>query len=281
MKKIVIVGGVAGGASCAARLRRLDEEAHIVLLERGEYISYANCGLPYHIGDVIKSRDSLLVSTPEMMKNRFRIDVRTGNEVIAIDRKGKSVRVKARDGQEYDEPYDELVLSTGSSPLKPGIPGIETSSPENRDTENRKRTNLKRIKALTGIIALLLAALLLTACGKSEFGMAENTAKRMTIAADNADKKDFFMVGSLEVEDGEQIVVTSNLKKGSIRVELVGTPAEQSIDQLPEMNGEATLTAELTGTDGVSGTVPAGSYLLRATCLEKASGTVEIEVQPA
>lgn len=140
---------------------------------------------------------------------------------------------------------------------------------------------MKRIKTLTGIIALLLAALLLTACGKSEFGMAENTAKRMTIAADNADKKDFFMVGSLEVEDGEQIVVTSNLKKGSIRVELVGTPAEQSIDQLPEMNGEATLTAELTGTDGVSGTVPAGSYLLRATCLEKASGTVEIEVQPA
>ena len=140
---------------------------------------------------------------------------------------------------------------------------------------------MKRIKTFAGIFALLLAALLLMACGKSEFGMAENTAKRMTIAADNADKKDFFMVGSLEVEDGEQIVVTSNLKKGSIRVELVGTPAEQSIDQLPEMNGEATLTAELTGTDGVSGTVPAGSYLLRATCLEKASGTVEIEVQPA
>ena len=140
---------------------------------------------------------------------------------------------------------------------------------------------MKRIKTFAGIFALLLAALLLMACGKSEFGMAENTAKRMTIAADNADKKDFFMVGSLEVEDGEQIVVTSNLKKGSIRVELVGTPAEQSIDQLPEMNGAATLTAELTGTDGVSGTVPAGSYLLRATCLEKASGTVEIEVQPA
>ena len=89
---------------------------------------------------------------------------------------------------------------------------------------------MKRIKTLTGIIALLLAALLLTACGKSEFGMSEATAKRMTIAADNADKKDFFMVGSLEVEDGEQIVVTSNLKKGSIRVELVSTPAEQSID---------------------------------------------------
>ena len=140
---------------------------------------------------------------------------------------------------------------------------------------------MKRIKIFAGIIALLLAVLLLTACGKSEFGMSENTEKRMTITAENADKKDFFAVGSLEVEDGEQIVVTSNLKKGSIRVELVSTPAEQSIDQLPEMNGEATLTAELTGTDGVSGTVPAGSYLLRATCLEKASGTVEIEVQPA
>lgn len=127
----------------------------------------------------------------------------------------------------------------------------------------------------------MLAVLLLTACGKSEFGMSEATEKRMTITAENADKKAFFMGGSLEVEDGEQIVVTSNLKKGSIRVELVGTPAEQSIDQLPEMNGEAAMTAELTGTDGMSGTVPAGSYLLRATCLEKASGTVEIEVQPA
>ena len=126
MKKIVIVGGVAGGASCAARLRRLDETANIVLLERGDYISYANCGLPYHIGDVIKTRDALLVSTPEMMKSRFRIDVRTGNEAISIDREAQTVRVQTRDGQQYDEPYDELVLSTGSSPLRPGIPGIES-----------------------------------------------------------------------------------------------------------------------------------------------------------
>ncbi len=139
---------------------------------------------------------------------------------------------------------------------------------------------MKRSKAFTGII-VLLAALLLTACGKSEFGLSENTEKRMTIMAENADKKAFFMVGSLEVEDGEEIVVSSNLKKGSIRVELVGTPAEQSIDHLPETDGEATMTAELTGTDGMSGTVPAGSYLLRATCLEKASGTIVIEVQPA
>lgn len=126
MKKIVIVGGVAGGASTAARLRRLDENADIVLLERGDYISYANCGLPYHIGDVIKSRDALLVSTPEMMKARFNIDVRTGHEVASIDRKKKTVHVKCKDGSEYDESYDKLVVSTGSSPLKPGIPGIES-----------------------------------------------------------------------------------------------------------------------------------------------------------
>ncbi len=126
MKKIVIVGGVAGGASTAARLRRLDENAAIVLLERGDYISYANCGLPYHIGDVIKSRDALLVSTPEMMKARFNIDVRTGHEVASIDRKKKTVHVKCKDGSEYDESYDKLVVSTGSSPLKPGIPGIES-----------------------------------------------------------------------------------------------------------------------------------------------------------
>ena len=84
MKKIVIIGGVAGGATAAARLRRLDEKAEIILMERGDYISYANCGLPYHIGDVIKSRDALLVSTPEMMKSRFNIDVRTGNGVLRI-----------------------------------------------------------------------------------------------------------------------------------------------------------------------------------------------------
>lgn len=130
MKKIVIVGGVAGGASCAARLRRLDEEAQIILLERGDYISYANCELPYHIGDVIKSRDALLVSNPAMMHSRFRIDVRTGNEVIAIDRDRRCVRIRriGDDGEpaEYEESYDELVLSTGSSPLRPSIPGIES-----------------------------------------------------------------------------------------------------------------------------------------------------------
>lgn len=127
MKKIVIIGGVAGGATCAARLRRLDESAEIVLFERGEYISYANCGLPYYIGDVIKSRDSLLVQTPEGMRKKYRIDVRIQNEVIRINRNEKTVSVKRTDtGDVYDEPYDTLVISTGSTPVRPPIPGIES-----------------------------------------------------------------------------------------------------------------------------------------------------------
>ena len=125
--KTVIIGGVAAGASCAARLRRLDETAEIVLLERGPYISYANCGLPYHIGDVIRNRDSLIVTKKEMMEDRFHVDVRTENEALSIDREGKTVRVlDHQTGQEYTEPYDKLVIATGSSPLKPPIPGIDS-----------------------------------------------------------------------------------------------------------------------------------------------------------
>ncbi len=127
MKRVVIVGGVAGGASCAARLRRLDEEASIVLLERGPYISYANCGLPYHVGDVIPSRDALLLQTPEQMRQKFRVDVRVQNEVVAIDRANKTVTVKRLpSGETYAEPYDTLVLATGSSPLRPPIAGIDS-----------------------------------------------------------------------------------------------------------------------------------------------------------
>ncbi|WP_312502154.1 FAD-dependent oxidoreductase [Lacrimispora sp.] len=128
MKKIVIIGGVAGGASCAARLRRLDEEANIIMLERGEYISYANCGLPYHVGDVIKSRDALLLQTPEAMKKKYGIDVRVKNEVSSIDRENKTITVRRLDsGETYEETYDTLVISTGSSPVRPPIPGIGSS----------------------------------------------------------------------------------------------------------------------------------------------------------
>jgi NADPH-dependent 2,4-dienoyl-CoA reductase/sulfur reductase-like enzyme/rhodanese-related sulfurtransferase len=125
-KRVLIVGGVAGGASTAARIRRLSEDAQIVLFERGEHISFANCGLPYHIGNVIRERDRLLVQTPERMSKRFRIDVRTRSEVLRIDREKRSVTVQdLAGGKEYAEPYDALVLSPGAEPIRPNIPGID------------------------------------------------------------------------------------------------------------------------------------------------------------
>jgi NADPH-dependent 2,4-dienoyl-CoA reductase/sulfur reductase-like enzyme/peroxiredoxin family protein/TusA-related sulfurtransferase len=126
--KIVIVGGVAGGATTAARLRRLDEFAEIILLERGEYISFANCGLPYHVGGVIESRDALVVQTVSDMKKKFNIDVRNFSEVTKIDTGSKVVQIKdVQTNRVYTETYDKLVLSTGSVPVKPRIPGIETA----------------------------------------------------------------------------------------------------------------------------------------------------------
>ena len=124
-KKIVIVGGVAGGASCAARLRRLDESAEIVMLEKGPYISFANCGLPYHVGGVIEERGKLLLQTPESFHARFNVDVRVNSEAVAIDRQSKTITVR-KDGQEYSENYDVLVLSPGSTPVVPPIPGADS-----------------------------------------------------------------------------------------------------------------------------------------------------------
>ncbi len=126
-KKVLIVGGVAGGASCAARLRRLEEDTEIIMFERGPYISFANCGLPYHVGGVIEDRDELLLQTPEDFYDRFKVDVRIHSEVISIDRNNKKIEVyNSQEDKKYWESYDELVLSTGSSSLKPPIPGIDS-----------------------------------------------------------------------------------------------------------------------------------------------------------
>ncbi len=125
MAKYLIVGGVAGGATTTARLRRLDEKSEIIMFERGSYISYANCGLPYYIGGVIKERERLFVQTPESFKAQLNVDVRIEEEVISIDRDNKLVSVRKSDGSIYHESYDKLVLSPGAEPLRPPIPGIQ------------------------------------------------------------------------------------------------------------------------------------------------------------
>ncbi len=125
MSKYLIIGGVAGGATAAARLRRLDEHAEIVVFERGGYISYANCGLPYYIGNVIPERENLLLQTPESFKERLNVEVRVYNEVLSIGRKNKKIEVRnVKTGEVYFEDYDKLILSPGAEPVKPPIPGI-------------------------------------------------------------------------------------------------------------------------------------------------------------
>ena len=125
-KKVIIVGGVAGGASTAARLRRLEENVEIIMFEKGEYISFANCGLPYYIGEVITEREKLIVQTVEAMSDKFNMDIRNLSEVIKIDKENKKVTIKNhKTGEVYDESYDVLVLSPGASPIKPPIPGIK------------------------------------------------------------------------------------------------------------------------------------------------------------
>ena len=121
--KVVIIGGVAGGASCATRLRRLDESAEIVILERGDHVSYANCGLPYYVGGKIEREESLTVASPGFLRARFGIDIRVRSEAVGIDTEKKVVRVRERDGREYDEPYDKLVLAPGASAKTFGMSG--------------------------------------------------------------------------------------------------------------------------------------------------------------
>jgi NADPH-dependent 2,4-dienoyl-CoA reductase/sulfur reductase-like enzyme/rhodanese-related sulfurtransferase len=142
--KYLIIGGVAGGASTAARLRRLDEHASIILLEKGAHISYANCGLPYYIGDVITDRNKLFVQTAASFKQRYNIDARVLSEAIAINTELKSVKIKnITTGEEYEETYDKLVLSPGAMPVRPPLPGINNE----RILTLRNVTDTDRIKA--------------------------------------------------------------------------------------------------------------------------------------
>ena len=140
---------------------------------------------------------------------------------------------------------------------------------------------MKRNNMLTVFAILAVVMLTLTSCGRSVFKADVNSDKLITITAENADKGDYVMTGSLAVTDGEQIEITSNLSKGMIRVEVVRAPENQNIEKIPEIKDEAIITADVSNTDRASGTVPAGSYMVKAACIEKAVGTVLIEVKPA
>ena len=125
-RRILIVGGVAGGASCAARLRRLDESVEIAVFDRGPYVAFANCGLPYYVGDVIADEGALLIASPEMFRERFNIEVHTNTDVISIDRAGRTITVRdLRTGNSRTERYDALVLSPGAAPIRPPLPGVD------------------------------------------------------------------------------------------------------------------------------------------------------------
>ncbi|MEG2820348.1 MAG: FAD-dependent oxidoreductase, partial [Muribaculaceae bacterium] len=164
--KHVIIGGVAGGATAAARIRRADENAQIIMLEKGKYISYANCGLPYYIGNVITDRSRLFVQTPADFAKRFNIDVRIENEVIAINPKDKSITIRRKDDTTYNESYDKLLLSPGANPVKPPLKGIDSEGiftlRNVTDTDNIKEYisshNVKRATIVgAGFIGLEMA----------------------------------------------------------------------------------------------------------------------------
>ena len=169
--KLVIVGGVAGGASAAARARRLAEDAEIVVLERGPDVSFANCGLPYYVGGEIRPRDKLLVTTPQRLRERFRLDVRTRSNVESIDRAAKTVHVRELDtGREYDEPYDALLLAPGAAPLRPPLPGVDSPAV----------LTLRNLDDVDRIAARVDAAARVVVVGAGFIGLelAENLVKR-------------------------------------------------------------------------------------------------------
>ena len=125
-KRVLIIGGVAAGASAAARLRRLDETAEITIIERSNHISYANCGLPYYVGDTIKEKSKLTLQSPQSFKSRFNIDSRVNSEALSIDSENKTVRIRDLvTGEEYDQPYDKLVLCPGAKAIVPRIDGVD------------------------------------------------------------------------------------------------------------------------------------------------------------
>ncbi len=189
--KVLIVGGVAGGASCAARLRRLDEHAEIILIERGEYISFANCGLPYHISGVIADEDDLLLQTPQSFQKRFAIEVRTETEALAVDAAQKTLRLKdLATGREYAESYDALVLAPGAEPIRPPLPGLNSS----------KVYTLRNIPDMQRIIGIARGAQRAVVIGGGYIGIeVADNLRELGLEVDIVELADH-IVGPLDVE---------------------------------------------------------------------------------
>jgi NADPH-dependent 2,4-dienoyl-CoA reductase/sulfur reductase-like enzyme/rhodanese-related sulfurtransferase len=172
--KYVIIGGVAGGATAAARLRRLDENCEIVMFEKGEHISYANCGLPYYIGDTITEKKNLLLQTPVSFGNRYDVDVRVRSEVVAINLESKTVSVRNLiNNKEYEESYDKLILSPGANPIVPPLPGIESS----RILTLRNVHDTERIKQYVSSVSSKLKKVVVVGAGFIGLEMVENLKK--------------------------------------------------------------------------------------------------------
>ncbi len=227
-KKILVVGGVAGGASFVARMRRLDEEASIIMFEKGEYISFANCGLPYHIGGSIPDRRSLIIQTPQRFSERFNVEVRTETEVVAVDAGRKTVTAIA-DGSTYEESFDHLVLAPGAKPVRPPIAGIE----------NEKVVSLRTIADMDRIIANIksgfLGDVMVVGGGFIGLEMVENLAAKgikvtLVEASDQifapADMemasvlREHVVMNGVDVKLGDSVQKFSNTVEGKIRAEL-------------------------------------------------------------
>jgi NADPH-dependent 2,4-dienoyl-CoA reductase/sulfur reductase-like enzyme len=213
--KLLIVGGVAGGASAAARARRLSEDSEIVLFERGPDVSFANCGLPYYVGGEIADRKKLLVTTPEMLRTRFKLDVRTRSSVEAIDRSAKKIRVRdLASGREYDESYDKLILAPGAAPLRPPIPGIDLPGVFTL-------RNLQDVEMTTPILETLVAKGVTVLLGQSAEGF-ENKSDGIAVRLKSGEQ----LVGQLVilgigVRPENKLAVEAGLKigpRGGIRV---------------------------------------------------------------
>lgn len=267
-QRTVIVGGVAAGMSAATRLRRNDEQRHIVVLERGSHVSFANCGLPYHVGGVIEQRDELLLQTPASLGARFGLDVRTRHEVVAIDRERHTVSVRdLRSGETYEEPYDELVLATGARAVRPPLPGIERAHTL-RDLEDMDAI----LAQLDGSAGAQARTAVVVGAGFIGIELAENLARRGVDVA--LVERESQVLPPLDVEMA--VLVDRRLRENGIDVRTSAAViqidgASVTLDDATELPADLVVTAV--------GVLPESGLAERAGLAVSERGGVEVDNQ--